>query len=79
MIERISDNEGFEYYLQKPENTRIATLDDFHIHGKLKIDMEFLILGYHWQVYQVYKVTNSLTAKFLKPFIDDHRVFILKK
>jgi hypothetical protein len=70
------DQDGFKYFEKLPDSFREASIDDFHIYGKLKIGMEFFILGYHWQVYQCYQVTPSLTSRFLKPFIDDRRVFI---
>lgn len=72
------DQDGFKYYEKLPETFREASLDDFHVHGRLKLGLEFLILGYHWKVYQCYKVNPSLTGRFLKPFIDGHRVFIYK-
>ncbi len=76
-MEYFTDEYGLKYLAKLPENTREATLDDFHVHGRKKIGMEFFILGFYWPVYQLYMVTESLTGKFLEPFIKDHRVFIV--
>jgi hypothetical protein len=76
-MEYLTDRYGIKYLEELPENAREATLDDFHIKGRKKIGMEFFILGYHWPVYQLYLVTESLTGKFLETFIREHRVFII--
>jgi hypothetical protein len=76
-VEFLKDEFGFRYLELLPENAREATLDDFHVQGKLILGMQFLILGYHWPVYQLYEVTEKLTATFLLPFIEDHRLYII--
>jgi hypothetical protein len=76
-VEFLKDDFGFRYLESLPENTREATLDDFHVQGKLILGRQFLILGYHWPVYQLYEVTEQLTGIFLMPFIEDHRVYII--
>ncbi len=76
-VEFLKDEFGFRYLESLPENAREATLDDFHVQGKLILGMQFLILGYHWPVYQLYEVTEQLTGIFLMPFIEDHRVYLI--
>ena len=77
-MEFLNDEFGFRYLESLPENAREATLDDFHVQGKLIKGMQFLILGYHWPVYQLYEVTERLKAILLLPFIENHRVFVFK-
>jgi hypothetical protein len=75
-----SDKNGYPYFDQLPEEYRIATIDDFHKNGKLNIGMKFLI---RWidneNYYEVREVKENLTGKYLKPHIDDNRVFVEKK
>jgi hypothetical protein len=70
------DENGFQFYAVQPAGTRVATLDDFHVQGKRKVGMKFLILGQYWKVYQVYMVTGGLTAAKLEEFMKDKRVFV---
>ena len=68
-----------ESYDKLPVDFREATLDDFHVMGKKKIGMLFLVLGYHSRKYESYRVHPGMRAEGLLPFIDDHRVFIPKQ
>jgi hypothetical protein len=75
-MEYLTDQNGLKYLEKLPGDAREASMDDFHVNGRKKTGMKFLIFGIHWPVYQLYEVTDSLTAKFLEPFISDHRVFV---
>ncbi len=70
------DRNGFGYYDKLPDGFREATIDDFLSNGKRKIDMEFLIKWSSGEYYQICKVSENLTSKFLLPFIDNKRVFV---
>ena len=74
----IMNENRFEYFEVLPSDVREATFNDFLLYGKKRIGLKFLILGYHWPVYQLYKVTGALTGTFMEPFINGHRVFIWK-
>jgi hypothetical protein len=71
-----TDENGFQFYAIQPAGTRVATLDDFHVQGKRKMGMKFLIFGQYWKVYQVYVVTGGLTAAKLEKFVKEGRVFV---
>jgi hypothetical protein len=70
------DLNGFEYYDQLPEEYRLADLDDFHINGRKKIGMEFLIKWVTREYYQVCVVSENLKGPVLQSFINDNRVFV---
>jgi len=67
---------GFEYYTELPAGWRLATLGDFHRNGLVRIGMEFIIHGYHMHRYELCVVKEGLKASYLKPFIDDGRVYV---
>jgi hypothetical protein len=71
-----TDANGWAYYDKLPDGFRLAGIDDFIEKGKVKIGMMFLIKWISKEYYQVCKVSENLTSKFLIPFIDDKRVFI---
>ena len=77
-IQEKTDRNGFLYYDKLPEGYQLATLEDFHLKGVKKIGMKFLILWVDKEYYEVRQVTDKLTGQYLKPFIDDLRVFIKK-
>ena len=70
------DHNGWGYYDKLPDGFRLATINDFISDGKVKLGMEFLIKWVSADYYQVSKVSENLTSKFLMPFIDDKRVFV---
>lgn len=76
-IEKKTDRWGGEYYELLPSGWRLAGLDDFHLNGRLKIGMEFLI---RWadnvNHYQVCIVSRNLKGAWLLPFITAERVFV---
>ncbi len=65
------------FYNRLPAQFRPATIDDFHNQGMKKIGMIFLVRWVDEQRYSVWKVTESLTAEKILPFIKQKRVFIL--
>lgn len=67
---------GFEYFDELPKTTRLATMDDFHKDGRLKVGMYFIVHQYSDGKYGLYEVHKTLTGKRLKPFIDHGRIFI---
>lgn len=71
------DQNGFEYFDKLPEGYRLATMADFHVNGRKKIGMEYLI---QWarrsEYYEIRRITEKLTGEWLSPFIQCNRVFI---
>ena len=70
------DSNGFEFYDRLPQEYRLAGLDDFHINGRKKIGMEFLIKWVSQEYYQVCVVSANLKSAFLLPLIEDQKVFV---
>ena len=70
------DLNGFAFYDRLPQEYRLAGLDDFHINGRKKIGMEFLIKWVTREYYQVCIVSENLKGAVLQSFIIDNRVFV---
>jgi hypothetical protein len=70
------DKNGFGYYDKLPDGYRLAIIDDFHFQGKKKIGLQFLIRWHSAEYYQICKVSETLTSKFLIPFIESSRVYV---
>ena len=71
-----TDRFGWKYYEQLPEGYRLATLEDFHIKGKKKVGMEYLIQRAdqpHFEIHHIRAETRSIR---LKPFLDHEMVFV---
>lgn len=64
------------FYTHLPDQFRLATIDDFHHQGMKKIGMIFLVRWVDEHRYSVWKVTDSLTAEKILPFIEQKRIFI---
>ena len=78
VIEKKIDKYGWEYFDTVPDDFILASMDDFHVKGRKKIGLEFLIRYADKEKYQVCIVSERLTAEFLLPFIQAKRVFIKK-
>lgn len=69
--------DGFRFYDKLPDGYRLATLDDFHVFGKKKLGMEFLIQsGNDPSKYWIYELKEIYTGKWLSEFISDNLVFV---
>ena len=73
---KVDEKSGIEYLEELPEGYREATLDDFHVNGKKKIGMEYIIKGLEWKVFFKKQLSERTTGSQLKPHIDDKRVFV---
>jgi hypothetical protein len=67
------------YFDQLPEGYRLATLDDFHIHGRKKIGLEYLIHTFWTKVYELHTVNENTEGKKLLPFFNENRIYIKAK
>ncbi len=70
------DLNGWEYYDKLPDGYRHAKIEDFIDRGKVKLGMMFLIKWSCEEYYQVCKVSENLTSKFLLPIIEDKMVYV---
>lgn len=70
------DRNGWEYHDKLPEGFRLATMDDFHIGGKKKVGMQYLIQRGYQQYFEVHHITENSRAVNLKPFLDHQMVFV---
>ena len=70
------EKDGWAYYDKLPDEFHQAKIEDFVINGRRRIGMIFLIKWVSKPIYQECKVTDTLTSSFLKPFIDENRVFV---
>lgn len=72
-------NCGVYYYEKLPKKFIVATEKDFeNIAAAQAIEKPFLILGYHWPVYQCRRVRKNFNMEVLKPFLEAGRVFVLR-
>lgn len=74
----IHEETGIEYLETLPEGYKEADIDDFHVQGKKKIGMNFILQGTQWKVFFVKTVNERLTAEKLLPFIEAGQVFVKK-
>ena len=76
-IEKIKiDRFGWEYYEELPEGFRLATTDDFHVKGKKKTGMQYLIKRSNQDHYEVHHIMEFTRSQSLKPFLDHEMVFV---
>ena len=66
------------FYDSLPEGFQLATIDDFHIHGKKNIGMTYLVEWNDQVRFSVRKVNDSFTGLKINPFIIANKVFVLK-
>ena len=64
------------YYDHLPKNFKLATLDDFHQHGKIKIGMIYIVQWWDENRYSFRKVNSRLTARKILPFIENEQVYV---
>ena len=70
------DRFGWKYYEELPEGFRLATMDDFHVKGKKKTGMQYLIKRSNQDHYEVHHITEYTRSQSLKPFLDHEMVFV---
>lgn len=70
------DAYGWEYYDKLPDGFRLATMDDFHVAGKKKVGMQYLIKRATQDHYEVHYVREHTRSQSLKPFLDHQMVYI---
>ena len=71
-----TDRNGWKYYIQLPDGFRHGTMEDFHVDGKKKVGMEYLIQRADQQYFEIHYVIKETQAKNLKPFFDWDMIFV---
>ncbi len=66
------------FYDSLPEGFQQATIDDFHLQGKMNIGMIYLVQWNDEIRFSIREVNESLTGKKINPFIIANKVFVLK-
>ncbi len=67
-----------KFYDSLPEEFEQATIDDFHVQGKVNIGMTYLVQWNDELRFSVREVDESLTSKKINPFIIANKVYVLK-
>ncbi len=71
-----TDRYGWNYFEHLPEGYRLATMDDFHIRGKKRVGMEYLIQRADQPHFEIHYLREETKAAILQPFLDFGMVFI---
>jgi hypothetical protein len=71
-----TDSFGWKYYTRLPDGFRLALMDDFHVKGKKKVGMEYLIQRGDQQYFEIHFVTEDIRAESLVPFFEWDMIFV---
>lgn len=76
-MDPLQDQYGLQYYPEQPPGTKVATPQDLsNISVLSSRNTPFLILGWHWPVYQLYRMQPGFTIDKILPWLNAGRVFI---
>lgn len=67
-----------KFYDHLPDEFRKATIDDFHVQGKKRIGLVYIVEWNDEIRFSFQRVTPFLRASNLLPFIESGKVFVLK-
>lgn len=67
-----------KFYESLPDEFRPATIEDFHVHGKVKVGMVFLVLWNDEVRYSYQQVKSNLSGKKIRPFLEAKKVYVPK-
>jgi len=70
------DRNGWKYYDRLPDGYRIGAIDDFHVKGKKRVGMEYLIQRADQQYFEIHYIIAETQAVRLKPFFDWDMIFV---
>jgi hypothetical protein len=72
----IIDEHNFAYFTELPPEARLATLDDFHWHGKRHSNMPFICHSRMYNHFTIYRFRDSIPAGRLKFFVDLGMIYV---
>jgi hypothetical protein len=71
-----TDKYGWKFYESLPHGYRLAEMDDFHINGKKKTGMEYLIQRGDQSYFEIHHLGVGTRSAKLKPFLDNNMIFV---
>jgi len=71
-----TDRNGWKYYDRLPDGYRIGTMKDFHIMGKKRVNMQYLIQRADQQHFEIHYIIEETRAINLVPFFDWDMIFV---
>lgn len=71
-----TDRNGWKYYDRLPEGYRLGVMDDFHVKGKKRIGLKYLIQRADQQHFEIHFIIPETRAINLKPFFDWDMIFV---
>ncbi len=71
-----TDRFGWKYYDHLPDGFRLATMDDFHVNGRKRAGMEYLIQRGDQPYFEIHYLKSDSRSAALKPFLDWKMVFV---
>ncbi|MEI7526520.1 MAG: hypothetical protein WCJ95_19390 [Mariniphaga sp.] len=71
-----TDRNGWKYYDRLPQGYRIGTMEDFHVKGRKKVGMMYLIQRADQQYFEVHFVIADTKAENIKPFFEWDMIFV---
>jgi hypothetical protein len=71
-----TDRNGWKYYDRLPEGYRLGAMEDFHVKGKKRVGMEYLIQRADQQYFEIHYINAETKAINLKPFFDWDMIFV---
>lgn len=63
-------------FTELPEGYRLATLDDFHNGGQLRLGRPFILYARQLCQFEMYTVKDTLRASSIKPYIEQQRCYV---
>jgi len=70
---------GRKYYDELPAGMRVAADSDLLNNGRPRVGARYLVRSYHSGLYEEYKISEYVDVAglgWLRPFIDDGRVWV---
>jgi len=70
------DEFGFWFTETLPENTKVATREDFIYQGKLIFNLPYLLYSYKYKIYECNRMRFPETFQNIQEFIETGRVYV---
>jgi hypothetical protein len=80
MVEFLTDEHGFKYFLGLHKDAIPASIHHFHVGGIKKIDMPYLLQsGAFPALYELNYVNEMTQSKNLVPYIETKQLYVFKQ